>query len=138
LLDFLREAKLDRVGCFAYSPVEGAAANDLPDPVPEEIQLARLEKFMAVQAEISKAKLKEKIGKEYLVLIDEVTSDGAVGRTYCDAPEIDGVVYLTDQRDVEPGDRVWTRIIHSNEHDLWGVVVEEDDETEVGEEEAEE
>ena len=125
LLEFLRQAKLDRVGCFKYSPVEGAKANELPDHIDEEIQEQRLERFMAVQAEISTQKLKEKIGKEYQILIDEVNSDGAVGRTYADAPEIDGVVYLTDEFDVEPGDKVWVQIIHSDEHDLWGVKVDE-------------
>ncbi len=125
LLNFLKQAKLDRVGCFKYSPVEGASANELPDHISEEIKEERLARFMAVQAEISKEKLKQKIGKEYQVLIDEVTSDGAIGRTYCDAPEIDGVVHLTDEFDVKPGDKIWAQIIHSDEHDLWGVKVED-------------
>ncbi|TQV81051.1 30S ribosomal protein S12 methylthiotransferase RimO [Aliikangiella coralliicola] len=125
LLDFLREAQLDRVGCFKYSPVEGAKANELSDHIPEEIKEARLAKFMAVQAEISTHKLKQKIGNEYQILIDEVTADGAVGRTYSDAPEIDGVVHLTDEFDVKPGDKIWAQIIHSDEHDLWGVKVED-------------
>lgn len=126
LLDFLREAQLDRVGCFSYSPVDGATANELPDPVDEAVKQQRLEKFMAVQEEISTAKLKQKIGQEFLVLIDEVHADGAVGRTYADAPEIDGVVHLTDEFDVKPGDKVWAQIIHSDAHDLWGVKVEDD------------
>ncbi|MET1254066.1 30S ribosomal protein S12 methylthiotransferase RimO [Aliikangiella maris] len=125
LLDFLREAQLDRVGCFKYSPVEGAKANELPDPVPETVKEERLERFMTVQAEISAHKLTQKIGNEYQVIIDEVTSDGAIGRTYADAPEIDGVVHLTDEFEVEPGDKVWVQIIHSDEHDLWGVKVED-------------
>lgn len=125
LLDFLREAQLDRVGCFIYSPVEGATANTLPDPVPEEIQQQRHERFMQVQAEISAAKLQQRIGQEYLVLIDEVTTEGAVGRSYMDAPEVDGKVYLTDEFDVSPGDKVWVQIIHADEHDIWGVKVED-------------
>jgi ribosomal protein S12 methylthiotransferase len=125
LLEFLKAAQLDRVGCFKYSPVEGATANDLPDPVDEAVKEQRLEKFMAVQAEISAAKLKQKIGKEYQIIIDEVGADGAIGRTYADAPEIDGVVHLTDQFDLTPGDKVWVQIIHSDQHDLWGVVVED-------------
>ncbi|MCL4410401.1 MAG: 30S ribosomal protein S12 methylthiotransferase RimO [Firmicutes bacterium] len=126
LLDFLREAQLDRVGCFTYSPVEGAKANELPDPVPEEVKQERYERFMAVAQEISAAKLRARVGQEMLVLIDEVTPEGAVGRSYADAPEIDGLVYLTDEADVQPGDKVWVEIIHTDEYDLWGVRVEDD------------
>ena len=125
LLDFLREAQLDRVGCFIYSPVEGATANDLPDHVPENIQQQRHQRFMEVQAQISAEKLQQRIGQEYLVLIDEVTTEGAVGRSYMDAPEVDGKVYLTDEFDVSPGDQVWVQIIHADEHDVWGVRVED-------------
>ncbi len=125
LLEFLKKAQLDRVGCFAYSPVAGATANELPDPVDEEVKQQRLERFMMVQEEISTAKLKQKIGLEFQILIDEVHSDGAVGRSYADAPEIDGVVHLTDEFEVEPGDKLWVQIIHSDAHDLWGVRVEE-------------
>jgi len=125
LLDFLREAQLDRVGCFAYSPVDGAAANELPEQIDEEVKQDRLEGFMAVQEAISAAKLKKKIGQEFLILIDEVHPDGAIGRSYADAPEIDGVVHLTDEFNVKPGDQVWVQIIHSDAHDLWGVRVED-------------
>ncbi|RUO34228.1 30S ribosomal protein S12 methylthiotransferase RimO [Aliidiomarina sanyensis] len=125
LLDFLREAQLDRVGCFTYSPVEGAKANELPDPVPEAVKQERYERFMAVQQEISAAKLRARIGQEMLVLIDEVNPEGAVGRSYADAPEIDGLVYLSDETDVKPGDKVWVEIIHTDEYDLWGVRVPE-------------
>ncbi|WP_448567356.1 30S ribosomal protein S12 methylthiotransferase RimO [Thalassotalea ganghwensis] len=125
LLEFLRQAQLDRVGCFKYSPVEGATANELPDHVPDEVMEDRLQRFMAVQAEISAEKLQQRIGQEYLVLIDEVNSEGAVGRSYMDAPEVDGKVYLTDEFDVEPGDQVWVQIIHADEHDVWGVRVED-------------
>lgn len=125
LLEFLREAQLDRVGCFAYSPVEGAKANELPDQIDEAVKQERLERFMAVQAEISAAKLQARIGQEYLILIDEVNELGAVGRSYMDAPEIDGKVHLSDDYDVEPGDMVWVQIIHADEHDVWGVRVED-------------
>lgn len=128
LLDFIREAQLDRVGCFAYSPVEGAKANELPDPVPEEIKQQRLARFMEVQSEISAARLKQRIGKEYLVVIDSVDAEGAVGRTYADAPEVDGVVHLNGVHDVKPGDRVWAEIIHADEHDVWGVINPDDEE----------
>ncbi|GHF95749.1 30S ribosomal protein S12 methylthiotransferase RimO [Thalassotalea marina] len=128
LLEFLREAQLDRVGCFKYSPVEGATANDLPDHVSDDVMEDRLQRFMAVQAEISAAKLQDRIGQEYLVLIDEVNSEGAVGRSYMDAPEVDGKVYLTDEFDVKPGDQIWVQIIHADEHDVWGVRVEDDEE----------
>lgn len=129
LLDFLREAKLDRVGCFKYSPVEGATANDLPDHVSEEVMEDRLQRFMDVQAEISAQKLQDRIGQEYLILVDEVNELGIVGRSYTDAPEVDGKVFLSDDYDAEPGDMLWAEIIHADEHDVWGVRVE-DDETE--------
>ncbi|MCV2885278.1 30S ribosomal protein S12 methylthiotransferase RimO [Aestuariibacter sp. AA17] len=135
LLDFLEEAQLDRVGCFKYSDVEGATANDLPDPVSEEEKQSRFERFMEVQARISAQKLQDKIGLEYQVLIDEVTTEGAVGRCYADAPEIDGKVYLTDEFDVAPGDKIWAQIVHADEHDMWAVKV--DDEDDEGEDNAE-
>jgi ribosomal protein S12 methylthiotransferase len=123
LLDFLEEAQLDRVGCFKYSPVDGAPANDLPDHVPEEIQQERWERFMATQQRISTERLKQKIGRTLEVLIDEVDDEGAIGRSYADAPEIDGVVYLNDEFDVAVGERVQVLIEHSDEYDLWGSVV---------------
>lgn len=126
LLTFIKEAQLDRVGCFAYSPVEGAKANDLPDPVPENIKQERLERFMAVQSEISAARLQQRIGNEYQVVIDSVDSEGAVGRCYADAPEVDGVVHLNGVYDVTPGQRVWAEVIHANEHDVWAVLSEDD------------
>ncbi|WP_289031733.1 30S ribosomal protein S12 methylthiotransferase RimO [uncultured Paraglaciecola sp.] len=127
LLDFLDEAQLDRVGCFKYSDVDGAKANDLPDPVSEEVKQERFERFMQKQAQISTAKLAAKIGLEYQVIIDEVTTEGAVGRCYADAPEIDGNVHLTDEFDVKPGDIIWAQIIHNDEHDLWAVKVTDDE-----------
>lgn len=120
LLDWLEEAQLDRVGCFIYSPVTGARANDLPDPVDPDVAEERLERFMNVQARISEDRLKAKIGREIEVLIDEVNDDGAIGRSHADAPEIDGLVYLDDEVDLLPGQRVKVRITGSDEHDLWG------------------
>ncbi|MET1219845.1 MAG: 30S ribosomal protein S12 methylthiotransferase RimO [Glaciecola sp.] len=127
LLDFIRAAQLDRVGCFAYSPVEGATANALPDAVPDAIKQARLERFMTVQSEISAARLQARIGQEYLVVIDEITAEGAVGRCYADAPEVDGVVHLNNFYDAQPGERVWAEIIHADEHDIWGTVLSDED-----------
>ncbi|MDO8962136.1 MAG: 30S ribosomal protein S12 methylthiotransferase RimO [Methylophilus sp.] len=125
LLDFLEEAQLDRVGCFAYSAVDGAKANDLPDQVPEEIKQERLSRFMEVQERISAAKLQSKIGTMQTVLVDEITTDDndniiAVGRTKADAPEIDGVVYLQDAEGLNPGDFVDVQILGADGHDLVG------------------
>ena len=124
LLDFLREARLDRVGCFAYSPVEGAAANEIPGLLPDEEREERRRRFMEVQAEISREKLAEKIGRVEEVIIDEPEDeDGvAVGRTKADAPEIDGVCYVTTPRHLEPGDIVKVRITANEEHDLIGII----------------
>ncbi|NVK56029.1 MAG: 30S ribosomal protein S12 methylthiotransferase RimO [Alteromonadaceae bacterium] len=127
LLEFLREAQLDRVGCFTYSAVDGAKANDLPDPVEEAVKQQRLERFMAVQSEISTQRLKARIGQEYQIVIDSVDAEGAVGRCYADAPEVDGVVHLNGVYDVMPGQRVWAEVIHTNEHDMWAVMSEEQD-----------
>jgi ribosomal protein S12 methylthiotransferase len=123
LLDWLTEAQLDRVGCFQYSPVEGAPANDLGlDVVPDDVKQDRWERFMAHQQAISAARLQLKIGKEIDVLIDEVDDEGAVGRSYADAPEIDGAVYI-DSFDVKPGDKVRVRITDADEYDLWAELV---------------
>ncbi len=118
LLDFLREAELDRVGAFAYSPVDGAKANELPDPVSEELKEDRLEQFMAVQAEISGAKLQRKIGRTIKVLVDEAGADGAVARSAADAPEIDGTVLIADGQRLKPGQFVDVVIEGAAEHDL--------------------
>lgn len=120
LLDFLDEAQLDRVGCFTYSPVEGATANAIHPAVPEEVKEERLARFMEKQAAISARKLQQKIGRELEVLIDEVGLDGSIGRTQADAPEIDGQIYLLDDVNVKPGDRVRVRVTDADEHDLWG------------------
>ena len=118
LLDFLRAAQLDRVGCFTYSPVEGAKANDLPDPVPDEVKEERLARFMAVQAEISAQKLQQKIGQRMTVLIDELREDHAIARSSADAPEIDGVVFIENPQDLQVGQFVEVDIIDATEHDL--------------------
>lgn len=123
LLDFINEAQLDRVGAFEYSPVEGAAANDLGDHVDDETKARRLEEFMTLQAQISSDKLSKKVGKTITVMIDEVDDEGAIGRSKADAPEIDGVVYLNEVKDVVPGERVEVKVTHSDEHDLWGELV---------------
>jgi ribosomal protein S12 methylthiotransferase len=118
LLDFLREAELDRVGAFAYSPVDGAAANELPDPVDEELKEDRLERFMQVQAEISAKRLQRRIGQTLKVLVDEVGTGGAVARSAADAPEIDGVVRIADGHELKPGQFVEVRVQGADQHDL--------------------
>ncbi len=125
LLDFLEDAQLDRVGCFTYSAVDGASANQLPDQVPEELKQERLARFMEVQERISAAKLQTKIGTMQTVLVDEIIEDEegnveAIGRTKADAPEIDGVVYLMDAEGLTPGDFVEVQIYDADGHDLWG------------------
>ena len=120
LLDFLDEAQLDRVGCFAYSPVEGARANELPDAVPEEIKEERLQRFMEKQAQISAQRLEQKIGREMTVLVDAIDEEGdAIARSPGDAPEIDGVVFIPGASDLAAGDFVTVRITDASEHDLW-------------------
>ncbi|WP_294613985.1 30S ribosomal protein S12 methylthiotransferase RimO [uncultured Gilliamella sp.] len=122
LLDFLSQAQLDRVGCFPYSPVEGAAANQLANQIPEKIKQQRFDRFMQLQQTISTQKLQAKIGKTLSVIIDEVDEEGAIGRSMADAPEIDGVVYLNGEKEVKVGDIVQVNIEHSDEYDLWGTV----------------
>lgn len=123
LLDWLEEAELDRVGCFKYSPVEGAKANELADQVPEDVKQDRFERFMLTQQAISKKRLAARVGQQMSVLIDEVDEEGAIGRSYADAPEIDGVVYLNGETKLKPGDLVKVMIEHADEYDLWGSVV---------------
>ncbi|MBF5038825.1 30S ribosomal protein S12 methylthiotransferase RimO [Methylophilus sp. 13] len=125
LLDFMEEAQLDRVGCFAYSAVDGATANHLPNPVAEEIKQERLSRFMEVQERISAAKVAAKIGSLQTVLVDELTEDDdgniiGIARTKADAPEIDGIVYLQDADGLNPGDFVDVQIIDAQGHDLIG------------------
>ena len=123
LLDFLHEAQLDRVGAFAYSPVDGAKANELPDPVPEWLKEERLERFMEVQAQISAARLGRRIGTRQRVLVDEVDEHGAVARSQADAPEIDGIVRIDDGQELKPGQFAEVEIVHADEHDLIGRLV---------------
>lgn len=125
LLDFLREAQLDRVGAFKYEAVEGAPANDIADAVPEEVKQDRYERFMAVQQEISAARLQAKVGRTLKIIIDEVDGEGgADGRSMADAPEIDGKVYLRDvPLDVQQGDIVDALIEDADEYDLYAAVV---------------
>lgn len=120
LLSFLQSAQLDRVGCFQYSPVEGASANDLADHVPDELKQERWERFMETQQEISAQKLQDKIGKEVDVLVDEADAEGIVARSAADAPEIDGNVYLQADATVAAGDFVRVKIEDADEYDLFG------------------
>jgi ribosomal protein S12 methylthiotransferase len=120
LLVFLEEAQLDRVGCFKYSPVSGAAANELPDPVDESLKDERYQRFMEVQSRISAEKLAEKVGRVGTVLVDEVVAEGAVARSTGDAPDIDGQVFIDGAADVAVGDWLTVEFEDADEHDLWG------------------
>lgn len=124
LLDFIDEVELDRVGAFAYSPVEGAAANALADPVPEEVKLERLQRFMELQAEISADKLADKVGSLQEVLVDRIEGELAFARSKGDAPEIDGSVQIQNgaEAELKPGDFVEVEIMGSDEHDLYALV----------------
>jgi len=119
LLDFIDQAQLDRVGAFKYSPVEGAAANAIENPVPEGVKEARLEEFMTRQAAISTDRLASKVGQNIDVIIDQVDQEGAIGRSKADAPEIDGLVYLNEETNHQLGDIVTVKVHASDEHDLW-------------------
>jgi ribosomal protein S12 methylthiotransferase len=123
LLDFLDEAQLDRVGCFAYSPVKGAVANVLPDSVPEDLKQERLARFMERQSEISAGRLQQRIGNIETVLIDEVVEEGAVARSQSDAPEIDGQVFIDGATHLKVGEFVEVEIEEADEHDLWAHLV---------------
>lgn len=130
LLDFLKEAKIDRLGCFPYSPVDGAAANALPGAVPEEVREERRARLMQLQEDISFEKLQGRIGKTLRVLVDETIRGGAIGRSSADAPDIDGVVYVRKPRGMRrklmPGEFVDVTIEDADAHDLWGLYVPED------------
>lgn len=127
LLDFLKDAKIDRLGCFPYSPVEGAPANALPGAVPEEVREERRARLMQLQEDISFERLQGKIGKTLRVLVDETIRGGAIGRSSADAPEIDGLVYVKKpkgmRRKLLPGEFIHVRIEESDAHDLWGQFV---------------
>ena len=128
LLDWLKEAQLDRVGCFKYSPVEGATANDLPNHVPEDIQQERFERFMQLQQEISTQKLQSRIGQTMTVLVDELEAEYpvAVARSYADAPEIDGNVFVEDidRNAIKAGDLLRVKITDADEYDLFAELIE--------------
>ncbi|MDG1025531.1 MAG: 30S ribosomal protein S12 methylthiotransferase RimO [Gammaproteobacteria bacterium] len=124
LLQFLQIAQLDRVGCFQYSPVDGAAANDLDNHVPEELKQERWERFMETQQEISTQKLHTKIGQKLEVLVDEANAEGIVARSAADAPEIDGNVFLEPDPRVEAGDFIQVKIHDADEYDLYGAVAD--------------
>jgi ribosomal protein S12 methylthiotransferase len=122
LLDWLEEAELDRVGGFKFEPVDGAAANDLPDPVAEEVKQERYDRFMAVQQRISEARLQRQVGRTIDVIVDEVDDEGIIGRSKMDAPEIDGCVFLDPAAGVKAGDIVRAVIDEASEYDLYGTV----------------
>jgi len=123
LLEFIEEARLDRVGCFAYSPVDGAMANELPGAVPEEVRDERRRRLMEVQEDISAELLAAKIGREIEVLVDAVDEEGTIARSSADAPEIDGLVFINDFADAEPGDFLRVRVVDADEHDLYAEFV---------------
>ena len=136
LLDFLREAQLDRVGCFKYSPVEGARANELEGHIDEDVKEERWQRFMEVQQEVSAQRLQAKVGLVMQVLIDEVYAEGAKGRCYADAPEIDGNVHIQGVVDAQAGDFVEVIVIGADEYDLYAEVYNEDDyEADLGDDE---
>lgn len=122
LLDFLKEAQLDRVGCFKFSPVEGASATEMADQVPEDVKEERFHSFMQLQQEISAERLKQKIGQTLDVIVDEIDDEGIIGRTKADAPEVDGLVYIENLSGtpVKVGEFIKVTITHSDEYDLWG------------------
>jgi len=122
LLDFLKEAQLDRVGCFKFSPVEGAPATEMADQIPEDVKEERFHRFMQLQQEISANRLKQKIGKTLDVLVDEIDEEGIIGRSKADAPEVDGLVYVDNLSgiNVKAGDVIKVTITNSDEYDLWG------------------
>jgi ribosomal protein S12 methylthiotransferase len=123
LLAFVEEARLARVGCFKYEPVDGAPANDIAEAVPDALKEERWHRFMSAQQKVSASIMAARIGREIDVLIDEVDVEGAIGRSQWDAPEIDGSVFLNGEDDVKPGDIVRARIVHADEYDLWGETV---------------
>jgi len=125
LLDWMTQAQLDMVGCFQYSAVEGASANALPNPVPEDVKQSRWDRFMAHQQAISQARLALKVGKTIDVLIDEVDEDGAVGRSYANAPEIDGNVFVDSDTPLSPGQLVRVTVTDADEYDLYATVVDD-------------
>lgn len=125
LLDFLKEAQLDRVGCFKFSPVEGAIATSMPDQVPEEVKEARFHRFMQLQQDISATRLQQKVGKVFTVLVDEVDEKGIIARSMADAPEIDGVVYIDNPNRVvvKAGQFIEVKITKADAYDLYASLI---------------
>lgn len=126
LLDFLEAAQLDRVGAFAYSPVEGASANQLPNPVPESLKNERLQRFMEVQNRISAAKLQARVGQRCTVVVDEVENATAYARSAAEAPEVDGHIQIEDGAELQPGDYLEVEITDADAHDLYARFAEDD------------
>ena len=127
LIDWLKEARLARVGCFKYEPVDGAAANDLSGAVPEDVKEERWHRFMAAQQEISRSLLAARVGRTIDVIIDEVDEEGAIGRSKWDAPEIDGSVFLNGATGLAHGDIVSATVTHADEYDLWAEILDQGD-----------
>jgi len=125
LLDWVEEAELDRVGCFRYEPVTGAASNGLDGQLPAGVIEERWHRFMEAQNAVSARRMAAKVGTVQEVIIDEVDEEGAFGRSFADAPEIDGTVFLNEEVDVEPGDIVRVRVTHADDYDLWGYVLDD-------------
>ena len=125
LLAWLEEVQLDRVGCFKYEPVAGAPANEIADPVTEDLKEERWHRFMEWQRRISEARMAAKVGRTIEVIVDETDDEGAIGRSHWDAPEIDGSVYLNGDTELQPGDIVRARVEHADDYDLWAVRVSE-------------
>lgn len=127
LLDFLSDAQLDRVGAFAYSPVKGAKANELPDPIDEAVKQERLQRFMAHQEKISAARLQRRVNTIETVIVDEVVEEGAVARSFADAPEIDGQVFIDGATQLQVGEMVDVVIEEADEHDVWAHLLSDDE-----------
>lgn len=123
LLQWMQEAQIDRAGCFKYEPVAGAAANNLPNPVPEELKTERFERLMQLQQQISTQRLQSKVGSVQQVLIDDVGEGGATGRSKADAPEIDGLVFVDTDRELQIGEWVQVKITEADEYDLTGTAL---------------
>ncbi|MCF6235449.1 MAG: 30S ribosomal protein S12 methylthiotransferase RimO [Gammaproteobacteria bacterium] len=123
LLGFLEEAQLDRVGCFTYSDVEGAKANTFSNHIPEDIKEERLERLMTLQAQVSLSRLEQRIGQQERILIDEVTTEGAFGRSQREAPEVDGMIFLPNETELTPGSFINVEITEADEHDLTATVI---------------
>ncbi|MDP8079903.1 30S ribosomal protein S12 methylthiotransferase RimO [Phocoenobacter skyensis] len=125
LLDFLKEAQLDRVGCFKFSPVDGATATDMPNQVSEEVKEERFHRFMQLQQQISAQRLQQKVGKTLAVIIDEINDENIISRSMADAPEIDGLVYVDNSKnaEIQVGEVVNVTVTDADEYDLWGVIV---------------